>query len=227
MKKQRTENRRRETENKKGIIFVISGPSGSGKTTLIKRLLATKGFKNNLTRIITCTTRPRREGEKNREDYIFLNRQDFKQKIKRKEFLEWQKVLGEYYGTPRDEVEKNISCGRDIVLCIDVKGANALRLNKSFCFKYIFIMPSRRDWRRTLKARLTQRSSEPRDEICKRLRLAEEEIAGAKVYDHVVVNKNIKEAAKELALIIASERARQDGKCSPGATIKSNKQFFV
>lgn len=198
--------RARSQIKKKGLIFVISGPSGSGKTTLIKRLLGKQEYKNNLRRAVTCTTRKPRGKEKNGRDYIFINEREFKNRIKKKEFIEWQRVLGGFYGTPQDEVEKNLLLGRDVILCIDVKGAEFLRGRRKYRFVYIFILPSEKDWRQTLKTRLARRSSEPQREIDKRLKLAEKEISCAKDYDHVVVNKNIREATRELAAIINSER---------------------
>ncbi|MDP1853660.1 MAG: guanylate kinase [Candidatus Omnitrophota bacterium] len=196
-------------ESKKiGLIFIVSGPSGSGKTTLIKHLLGKDEYRNNLKKAVTCTTRKPRGKEKNGQDYIFINEREFKNRIKRKEFFEWQRVLGSFYGTPQDEVEKNLLSGSDVILCIDVKGAEFLRGNRKCRFVYIFILPSGKDWRQTLKIRLTKRSSEPQREIEKRLKLAEKEIFRARDYDHVVINKNIEEATDELGSIIACERLK-------------------
>ncbi|MEK6714447.1 MAG: guanylate kinase [Candidatus Omnitrophota bacterium] len=193
---------------KRGLVFIVSGPSGSGKTTLIKRLLRDKGYKGNLAKIVTCTTREPRGKEKDGRDYIFLSKKEFKGKKEKREFLEWQKVFGEYYGTPLADVKKNILLGRGVILCIDVKGAKALKANKHFRFVRIFILPSQDNWRKTLKTRLKLRLSESQEQIKKRLKLAEQEIASSKDYDYVVVNKDINEATEELVSIVASERKR-------------------
>lgn len=163
-------------------------------------------FKDNLAKIVSYTTRPPRNKEKKGQDYIFVSRQEFKDRIRKRKFLEWQKVLGEYYGTPRASVEKNILACRDVLLCIDVKGAEALKRKKAFRSRYIFILPSDQDWQHTLKQRLKRRCSDSRIEMRKRLVLAEKEMNQAKYYDYVVVNKNINQTARELADIIASER---------------------
>lgn len=199
---------KRERNKKGGLVFIVSGPSGSGKTTLIKQLLKNKEYTENLARIVTCTTRKPRGKEKEGRDYIFLSKREFKEKIGKREFLEWQKVLDEYYGTPLADVKKNILLGRDVILCIDVKGAKALKANKHFRFVRIFILPSQDNWRKTLKTRLKLRLSESQEQIRERLRLAEQEIASSKTYDYVVVNKDINKATEELAHIIASERTK-------------------
>lgn len=198
----------------KGLVFIVSGPSGSGKTTLIEQAVNKKEFKGGVAKVVTCTTRRRRGAEKHGRDYIFLSRAEFKRRVKRKEFLEWQKVFGEYYGTPIAGIKEKILSGRDAVICIDVKGARALTKNKDFRFVRIFILPAVRGWRAALKARLVGRLSESETEIKKRLKLAEKEIASAADYDYVVVNKDIKQAAEELISIVAKERDKKYGKCS-------------
>lgn len=193
---------------RKGIIFVVSGPSGSGKTTLIKSLLGKRKFRGNLTRVVTCTTRAPRTGENDGKDYIFLKPQEFRIKIKRGNFLEWQKVLGYYYGTPKEQVKEGVDSGKDVFLCIDVKGAKTLKDKRGFKFVRIFVMPSENNWQAMLKTRLTYRGSENRQQINKRLKLAKAEIKQAKYYDYIMINKDINKAVNELTAIVLAERMK-------------------
>src|SRR5689334_16611038 len=109
-----------------GRIIIISGPSGSGKTTLHKKLLASRRLKGKVVKSISATTRPRREGEIDGRDYIFLNQDDFVKKQKTGYFLESQKVFDYYYGTPAQNVEALLKKGKYVLLCIDVKGAKVV-----------------------------------------------------------------------------------------------------
>ena len=110
----------------KGRIVIISGPSGSGKTTLHKRLLESPVLKGKVVKSISATTRPKRPGEKNGRDYVFLTPKMFEHKISQGHFLEWQKVFGNYYGTPRRQAEALLNKGMNVLLCIDVKGARVV-----------------------------------------------------------------------------------------------------
>jgi len=193
-------------KKRKGLIFIVSGPSGSGKTTLIKRLLKRSSFKNSLVKVTTCTTRLPRGKERGGRDYIFIKPAEFKKRIKAGKFLEWQKVLGRYYGTPKAAVAEYVASGKDVILCIDVKGAKFLKRNKSFCFTYIFILPSAGNWRSTLAKRLEMRSSETAAQVRARLKLAEKEILSSKDYDYIIINKSIDQATRELGEIILSQR---------------------
>ncbi len=195
-------------KKRKGVVFIVSGPSGSGKTTLIKQLLKRNSFKKILAKVTTCTTRLPRGKERDGCDYIFIKPAEFKKRIKRGEFLEWQKVLGRYYGTPAAAVAEYVASGKDVVLCIDVKGAKSLKRNRRFCFAYIFILPSAGNWRSTLAKRLKRRSSETAAQVGARLKLAEKEIISSKDYDYIIINNSIKQATKELGGIILSRRDR-------------------
>ncbi|MBU0709962.1 MAG: guanylate kinase, partial [Candidatus Omnitrophica bacterium] len=104
------------------MIFVISGPSGSGKTTLRDKLLEDQELiREGLTKSVSLTTRPRREGERNRQDYSFITEKQFKLKLKGKKILEWTKYLGYHYATPRDFVEQQLKRGKSVILCLDLK----------------------------------------------------------------------------------------------------------
>ena len=109
--------------SKRGRLIVISGPSGVGKTSICEALLKKPEFK----RVITCTTRPPREGEQDGIDYFFSARNDFEEGIKDGRFLEYAEVYGNLYGTPRSQVEDGIAKGNDLLLNIDVQGARLVR----------------------------------------------------------------------------------------------------
>jgi len=139
--------------NREGKIFIISGPSGSGKTTLYKQLLS--GGKR-LVKSISFTTREMRPGEKCGKDYVFVSRKMFLYKERSGHFLESEKVFGNYYGTPYKNVRELLAVGKNVLLCIDVKGA------KTVCRKFpqtvrIFIKaPSLKDLKKRLEKRLTE-----------------------------------------------------------------------
>lgn len=188
---------------KKGLIFVISGPSGSGKTTLRDKLLEDKAFKRKLTKSVSFTTRKKRSNEGHGRDYFFVTEEDFKKKDGAKEILEWTKYLGYYYGTPRFFVEKQISRGKNIILCLDLKGALRIKRLYPKDSVTIFVLPPSIQ---TLRVRIKKRCHETKkEEIARRLKLAKEELGASRRYDYTIVNKNLERALRELKGIILQE----------------------
>lgn len=183
---------------KKGKIFVISAPSGSGKTTLCRRLL--RGCRN-LVVSRSFTTRPLRRGEKNNRDYIFVSKKEFENQIRKKNFLEWANVFGNFYGTPGGFVDKKINSGKSVLLVIDVQGAFKVKKRIPSAV-LIFIMPPSIE---ELKKRLQKRKSDGIKEIRIRLKIAQREIKKAKRYDYIVVNEEIEHALCRLKKIVAQE----------------------
>jgi guanylate kinase len=184
---------------KQGKLFVISGPSGSGKTTLARGLLKDRTLKNKLAASVSFTTRPRRPGEKNGEDYFFISQKDFKQGLKEKKFLEWTKYLGYYYGTSRDFVQESLGEGRNMVLCLDVAGARQVKRIFPAETKTIFISSPVE----TLAQRIKQRCAKTKEEeIRKRTRLARREIAASGEYDYRIVNSKLDQSKKKIKEII-------------------------
>src|SRR4051812_10767663 len=108
----------------KGTLVIISAPSGTGKSTICRKLL---GKRKDLRYSVSCTTRVPRPGEKNGKHYFFLEKEEFKRKIARNEFLEWAVVHDNYYGTPRQYIEQSVKEGLHVLLAIDVQGASAIR----------------------------------------------------------------------------------------------------
>ena len=186
---------------RKGRIFIISGPSGSGKTTLHKKLLLSKQLKGLLIKSISATTRPRRTAERHGRDYLFLGKEEFLRKKARGYFLEWQKVFDNYYGTPRRSVEKLLRRGRNVLLCIDVKGAKVASRRYPDTVKIFIQAPSLA----VLRKRLSQRGSETKKDLVLRLAIARREMREAKHYDHIVINDKFANAVRKLELIITKE----------------------
>lgn len=186
-----------------GRLFVISGPSGSGKTTLYKKLLQSKTLRNRLVKVVSYTTRLPRRGERQGRDYLFVTKAEFLQRKKSGGFLESQNVFGSWYGTPKKEVLDFLSADRDVILCIDVKGARQVRriFPKA---ALIFILPPSIN---ALTSRLNGRSTENAEEVRRRLQIAKREIAAAKRYDYRIVNDNLSTALKRLREIILGQKS--------------------
>ena len=180
--------------NKKGLI-VITGPSGVGKGTLVKKLLAEN---ENLWLSISATTRLPREGEKDGREYLFLTKKQFQDLIAQNGFLEWAEFAGNFYGTPKDEVQKMLSIGKKVILEIELEGARQVRKTFSEAFQIFIIPPSFNE----LKNRIIGRGTESSDDITKRLKRAKEEIQAQNEFDAVVVNDNLDEAFLRIKNII-------------------------
>ena len=177
-----------------GKIIIISGPSGSGKTTLYKKLLADPFFKKRLFRSISVTTRPKRAGEKHGRDYLFVSHKIFLYKRRAGHFLEWQKVFGNYYGTPKKNVRNLFKRGKNVLLCIDVKGAAVVRRKYPSAIRIFIKTPSLE----VLRRRLENRRSEGSEVINQRLKIAKQELKEASHYNHIIINDNLSKAYKDL-----------------------------
>jgi guanylate kinase len=182
---------------KRGLAFVISAPAGTGKTTLSKMLL--QEF-DCISPSVSYTTRQPRHNEESNKDYYFISKPDFEMKIKAGQFLEYAKVYEDYYGTPKDSVEKELSRGKHVLLVIDTQGA--LELMKAFKAVFIFIKPPSLD---TLRSRLSSRRSETHQTIAQRLSWAEKEIIAAPSYDYQIINDDLKIAYTVLKSILIAE----------------------
>lgn len=184
----------------KGRIVIISGPSGSGKTTLHDMLLKDRRFRKVLVKSISATTRVPREGEKNGKDYIFMSRKDFLSKRRQGYFLESMKVFDNYYGTPNDNVQKLLEQGKNVLLCIDVKGAKVVSQKCPDALKIFIKTPTLAD----LAKRLKQRGTEQSAKLQLRLKIAKDELRQARHYDAVVINDDLNKALGQLSEIIAA-----------------------
>lgn len=186
----------------RGLLIVISGPSGVGKGTVRKALFARTG--HDLVYSVSMTTRKPREGEVEGKDYYFVSKEVFEERIKEGKFLEYTKFVGNYYGTPLDKVEEQLDLGKEVVLEIEVEGAKQVRKKMKDAI-FIFIAPPTMA---DLKARLTSRGTESEEIIKERYQKACREIGLAYLYNYIVVNDTVENAADKIIAIIRSEHAR-------------------
>ena len=181
---------------------MISGPSGVGKDTLIKRLLE---IDSNLVYSVSGTTREPRAAEEPDQNYTFLTREKFLELVKRGAFLEHATYNGQLYGTFRDRVEKARDEGRDVVLKIDVQGAEQVRRLVPDAISIFVIAPSQEE----LVHRREKRGSESAKDLESRREIAEKEMTYASRYDHVVTNDDVERAVAEIEEIIRKAREGQ------------------
>ena len=188
---------------RKGLLFVVSGPSGVGKSTLCKTMVA-KVPKTMLS--VSCTTRKPRPGEQDGIDYCFTDEPQFREMIKRDQFVEWAEVYGNLYGTPRQQLEEAMNQDTDVLLDIDPQGASQImkRFSESV---YVFVAPPSLE---VLRMRLHGRASDSADVIQRRLQSASEEIANFRSYHYLVRNEELLEATRELESIIYAERVKTE-----------------
>jgi guanylate kinase len=181
-----------------GQIFILTGPSGVGKTEILKRLLINPEL--NLKRVITCTTRAKREGEIDGKDYYFISKEEFQRELGENAFFEHAEVYGNFYGSRKRDVESLINSGKNVIFQIDPQGAENLKKMNEHC-KVIFITAENAD---ELKNRLLGRSSDSDKAIATRLAAAQEEIDNSNQFDFTVINYTGKlgEAVRDVEKII-------------------------
>ena len=195
------------------LLVIISGPSGVGKDTIIDIMRsreAAEGRQGERHYVVTVTTRAPREGEVDGVDYHFVSREEFLRMRGARGLLEANEVHGNWYGSPRDQVRTALLSGKDVILKIDVQGAQTVKEQVSEAL-LIFIIPPSQE---SLFARLRARATENADELEVRQRDAAVELARQNDYDHVVVNETgqVARTADEIEAIIAEERAAHAGR---------------
>lgn len=183
-------------------VFIISAPSGSGKSTIVKRVLARD---SRLVFSISYTTRAPRGAEKPGENYHYITREEFQQSVQHGEYLEWAEVFGNYYGTHRRVWDQARHEGKDLLLDIDVQGAQQLKEKIPDAVSIFVLAPSRT----VLEQRLRARGEDAEQVVQKRLAGAAREIRNYARYDYVVVNDQVDEAVANLEAIIRAERLRR------------------
>ena len=195
------------------MLVIISGPSGVGKDTIIDEMHRREragGRENERHYLVTVTTRAPRDGEVDGVDYHFVDREEFIRMWRDRGFLEANEVHGNFYGSPRDPVRRALIAGKDVILKIDVQGAQVVKEQVTEAL-LIFIIPPSLE---TLFHRLRSRATETADELEVRQRDAAVELARQDDYDHVVVNETglVGRTADRIDAIIAEERAAHAGR---------------
>lgn len=185
-------------------LFIISAPSGSGKSTLVEKV---RQLVSGLDFSISYTTRPPRGNEQNGREYFFSTRDEFEQMARKDEFLEHADVFGNYYGTAKRFLREAEQSGKDLLLDIDVQGAEQIKRKLPKAVS-IFILPPDR---RTLEARLRHRSLDAENVIQRRLFTASREIENYAKYDYILINDRLEESTEALQAILLAERLKRSG----------------
>jgi len=184
-----------------GLLFVLSGPSGAGKSTVRKAVMEQC---NGLKYSVSYTTRARREGEKEAVDYFFVDDKTFQKMKKDNMFIEWAKVHGNYYGTPRLKIEEWLRGGLDVILEIDVQGALQVKRNYPQGI-FVFIVPPSL---KTLGKRLRDRQTDQENEIYLRMTNALLEMKYIGDYNYLIINDVFEETVRKFHSVIVAERCR-------------------
>lgn len=187
----------------RGFMFILSSPSGGGKTTIAKRLLQ---FDDRLRVSVSVTTRKPRLGEEHGADYFFMSVDEFRVKRHQNYFLECAKVFDNYYGTPRDFIERNINAGYDMLFDIDWQGTIQLTQNARNDVVSVFILPPSME---ELRNRLSGRGTDSDEVVSDRMRRAKNEINHWYGYDYVIVNNSIDQCVEDVMNVLNAERLKR------------------
>ncbi len=185
----------------KGFAIILSAPSGTGKTTtcnLLRKKLP------DLKVAVSHTTRAIRNGEKDGADYIFITQKEFEDKIKNKDFLEWARVHGSYYGTSLEPADSLLKSGYDTLLELDVQGVETLRKMKYQGVYVLILPPSIKE----MEARLRKRGTDSEESIQQRIKTGKKEIKKYKMYDYVITNNEIEDTVNSILSILQAEKVR-------------------
>ncbi len=186
---------------RRGTLYIFTGPSGTGKGTLLSRVMKQDA---QLFLSVSATTRQPRTGERDGEQYYFLSQQQFAEKIEQGAFLEYATYVGNSYGTLEAPVQEKLDAGQDVILEIEVQGALAVHAKRPDAVMIFVAPPSFEE----LAARLRGRGTESEDVIRARLETARQEMQQSAVFDYLIVNDNLEQAAGQLSAIFVAERCR-------------------
>jgi len=184
----------------KGLLIVLSGPSGCGKGTLNKRLLE---LNKDIKLSVSATTREKRNFEQDGVDYYFYSTENFLKMIENDEFLEYAQYNGNYYGTPQKPIDDWLQSGYDVLLEIEVLGAEKVREKAEIVD--IFVLPPSME---ELENRLKNRNTETKEQIDARLLIAKNEMLMQDRYEYVIVNEEVEQAVNEIINIISKEKSK-------------------
>ena len=207
-------------ETESGVILLISAPSGAGKTTVCENLLANN---DSLSRAITCTTRQARDGEQHGKDYYFLSPEEFELRVQEGAFLEHAEVYGKRYGTLKSEVLRILSEGKNVLLNIDVQGAQLLRRRAESdptihrALVTVFLTPPEWD---ELERRLRSRATESDETLATRLGTAAKELEASADFNYLVLSETREEDLRRMQLILQAESLRMLRSHLPGELMR-------
>ena len=187
--------------NPKGKIIVVSGPSGVGKGTVVEQVLKKL---DNIYLSVSTTTREKRPGEIEGVNYFFKTKKEFQDMIKSNELLEWAEFAGDYYGSPKFQINSYLSCSKDVLLEIEIQGAKQIK-QKHADSVLIFLAPPSFG---ILEERLIKRQTESIEKIKVRLKKAKEEMNEINLFQYLVINDKLNEAVDNVISIIKAERCR-------------------
>jgi guanylate kinase len=192
------------TIRRRGLMLVLSSPSGAGKTTISRDLLAREP---DLSMSVSVTTRSKRPGETPGVDYHFIDATEFNLRVNKRELLEYAKVFGHYYGTPRKPVEEALAAGRDVLFDIDWQGTQQLAENAPEDLVSVFVLPPST---RELERRLKSRAQDTAEVVSQRMAQAANELSHWAEYDYVIVNNDIATSVRQVQAILQAERQRRE-----------------
>ena len=188
----------------RGSLIVISGPTCAGKDTICRELLR---INKNLWKSISYTSRPMRGNEVNGVDYFFVTKEEFEEKIRNDEMLEYAQVhYNDYYGTPKGHIKEKLDAGYDVILEMDIQGALQVKEKVSEAIFIFILAPSMEE----IKNRLIKRGYENNEQMIERFKTAYREINELTKYNYVVVNDVLEDAVNKVNSIITSEKCRVD-----------------
>ena len=199
----------------KGILFVVSAPAGCGKDTILEKALVKE---INLCYSVSATTRAMRAGETEGISYYFKTREEFEKMIADGDLLEHTEYCGNYYGTPKQTVLETLELGQNVVLKIEIEGAENVKKLMPEAVLVFILPPSMQE----LNRRLHKRGTEDEETIAKRLKQAEKEISFAENYDYVIVNDDLDKAVQDLVSIVDAESLKTHRNKEIIKTIKNN-----
>ncbi|MCL2109634.1 MAG: guanylate kinase [Oscillospiraceae bacterium] len=185
--------------NKKGLLIVVSAPAGCGKDTILE---AAFNLCDNLHYSVSVTTRTPRDGEQDGVHYFFKTREEFAEMLKNNELFEHTEYAGNLYGTPKSTIPEMLEAGKDVVLIIEVEGAENIKKIFPDCVLIFVLPPSLAE----LERRLKKRGTETGDTIKRRIDIAKIEMSFVKNYDYVIINERIEDAVAAFAAVIQAEK---------------------
>lgn len=190
--------------HRRGLMFILSSPSGAGKSTIARMLLESDP---EICLSVSATTRPPRPGEIDGKDYHFVDEAEFERMVEGEELLEWARVFGHLYGTPKAQVKQGLKEGRDFLFDIDWQGTQQLYQRMRVDVVRVFILPPSLD---ELHRRLLSRNTDSDEVIANRMERARNEISHWDGYDYVVVNDDVNECFAKVREILHAERMNRD-----------------